>query len=150
LYAPIESCSVFLSTRTFQTRIDTKGDDTTSLLGRTCNAKSQSVEVRWKICVELPCSHMQSQQRTFAAEDMTLVTFEFIIPAQIIQYNSRSIRVEPTRWPVSWFTATLVQRIDEMFQYDTKCATKKAFRLTILCNLENISCMSHALYIDTC
>jgi hypothetical protein len=96
---------------------DTKGDDTTSLLGCTCSATSQGVEI---LCgVAMFTDAVSESDRTIP------VAFQLDTTAQITQCNRLSIRVEPIRWPVSRFTATRVQRVDGSFQQDVGCATKK-------------------------
>jgi hypothetical protein len=95
---------------------DTKGDDTTSLLGCKCGYGSEGVTIQ--------CGVAMFTDDVSPNERIIPMSFQLPSTSQLIQCNNIVIRVESVRWPVSRFTATRIQRVDGTYVQDVGCATK--------------------------
>jgi len=95
---------------------DTRGDDTTSLMGCRCSKTAEGLDIQ--------CGIAMFSDAVDASNRIVPMKFQVPSTSRYVQCNTVSIRVEPIRWPVSRFTATKVKRTDGSFAQDVGCATK--------------------------
>jgi hypothetical protein len=95
---------------------DSKGDDTTGLLGCACEHTS--------IGMQITCGVAMFGDDVAAIDRIIQMSFQLPSTGQMMRCNRVMIKVESIRWPVSRFTATKVQNMYGSYVQDVGCTGK--------------------------